>query len=125
MTPDRRSSIIRIMSSPSNYSKSYTEKSFWRKATKFATVAGKQVMTKALVLYYCYSDPTTPKWVKGIIVGALGYFISPFDAIPDAIPIAGFADDLGALAAAVALVAAHLNKAHSDAAKKKLADWFG
>lgn len=113
------------MSTAPDYSKNYSEKSFWRKATKFAKVAGQEVMQKALVLYYCYSDPATPKWVKGIILGALGYFISPFDAIPDAIPVAGFADDLGALAAAVALVAAHLHKSHSDAARKKLAEWFG
>jgi len=113
------------MSTPADYSKSYNEKSFWRKAKKFATVAGKEVMTKALVLYYCYSDPATPKWVKGIILGALGYFIAPFDAIPDAIPVAGFADDLGALAAGVALIAAHLTKAHSESARKKLTEWFG
>ncbi len=113
------------MDIPADYSKSYTEKSFWRKLQRFAVTAGREVVSKALVLYYCYSDPATPKWVKGIIVGALGYFISPFDAIPDAIPVAGFADDLGALAAAAALVAAHLNKSHSDAAKKKLTQWFG
>lgn len=113
------------MSSNADYSKSYNDKSFWRKMKRYAKAAGKQVVSKALVLYYCYRDPATPKWVKGIIVGALGYFISPFDAIPDAIPIAGFADDLGALAAAVALVAAHLNKAHTDAAKQKLTEWFG
>jgi uncharacterized membrane protein YkvA (DUF1232 family) len=113
------------MTPPDNYARSYSDKSFWRKVKKFAARAGKEVVSKALVLYYCYSDPRTPKWVKGIIVGALGYFISPFDAIPDAIPIAGFADDLGALAAATALVAAHLNKAHVDAAKNKLTEWFG
>ena len=112
------------MSEPSDYTRAYSEKSFWKKAKRFATVAGREVMSKALLLYYCYSDPKTPKWVKGIILGALGYFISPFDAIPDAIPVAGFADDLGALAATVALIATHLRKEHSDAAKQKLADWF-
>jgi uncharacterized membrane protein YkvA (DUF1232 family) len=108
-----------------DYSKSFSDKSFWNKMKRFATVAGKEVVSKALLLYYCYQDPATPKWVKGVIIGALGYFISPIDAIPDAIPVAGFADDLGALAAAAAAVAVHLNKSHSEAAKKKVGEWFG
>jgi hypothetical protein len=39
--------------------------------------------------------------------------------------VVGFADDLGALAAAAAAVAVHLNKSHSDAARKKIGEWFG
>ena len=112
------------MAEPDKIARSYSEKSFWNKVKRFAAVAGKEVVSKALLLYYCYSDPTTPKWIKGILVGALGYFISPLDAIPDAIPVAGYADDLGALAAAAALVAVHLKRSHADAAKKKLAEWF-
>ena len=112
------------MASNSDFAKSYSDKSFWKKLKGFARIAGKEVVSKALLLYYCYTDPATPKWIKGIIVGALGYFISPLDAIPDAIPVAGFADDLGALAAAAAVVMAHINKSHSEAAKKKLAEWF-
>jgi uncharacterized membrane protein YkvA (DUF1232 family) len=91
---------------------------------RFGAAAGKEVVSKALVLYYCYSDPDTPKWVKGIIIGALGYFISPLDAIPDAIPVVGFADDLGALAAATAAVAVHIKQSHSEAAKKRLGESF-
>ena len=113
------------MADSNAYARRYSDKSFWRKVQRFAGAAGKEVISKALLLYYCYSDPDTPKWVKGVILGALGYFIAPIDAIPDAIPVVGFADDLGALAAAAAVVAAHLKKAHGDAAKKKLAAWFG
>lgn len=112
------------MAETDKFARSYSEKSFWNKVKRFARVAGKEVVSKALLLYYCYSDPTTPKWIKGVIVGALGYFISPLDAIPDAIPVAGYADDLGALVAAAALVAVHLKRSHADAAKKKLAEWF-
>ncbi len=34
---------------------------------------------------------------KAMIIGALGYLISPLDVIPDAIPIAGLSDDLAVL----------------------------
>ena len=34
---------------------------------------------------------------KAIIIGALGYLITPLDFIPDAIPLAGLSDDLGVL----------------------------
>jgi uncharacterized membrane protein YkvA (DUF1232 family) len=112
------------MAAPDDFSSRYSDKSFWKKVKRFGSAAGKEVLSKALLLYYCYSDPATPKWIKGIIIGALGYFISPLDAIPDAIPVAGFADDLGALAAAAAFVAVHVKKTHSEAAKKKLGEWF-
>jgi len=117
--------MILLMSTSDDFAGSYSDKSFWKKVKRFGSAAGKEVLSKALLLYYCYSDPATPKWIKGIIIGALGYFIAPLDAIPDAIPVVGFADDLGAMAAAAAFVAAHINKSHSEAAKKKLEQWFG
>src|SRR5574344_920364 len=54
----------------------------------------------ALSMYYCFRDEETPLWVKTSIVGALGYFICPIDAIPDAIPIVGWLDDAGVISAA-------------------------
>ena len=49
--------------------------------------AGKEVIEKALILYYCLQDDDTPAWAKTTIIGALGYFISPIDAIPDLVPV--------------------------------------
>ena len=60
------------MAASDGFAKNYSDKSFWKKLKRFARVAGKEVVSKALLLYYCYSDPTTPKWIKGVIVGALG-----------------------------------------------------
>lgn len=109
----------------SDYSKAYSERSFWWKLGKYALVAGRQVVEKALILYYCLRDPDTPLWAKGVIIGALGYFISPIDAIPDFIPVIGYSDDLAVLVAAIAMVAMHIKKAHREAAEQKLEDWFG
>jgi uncharacterized membrane protein YkvA (DUF1232 family) len=107
------------------YSEEYSEDSFWKKLRHYALVAGKEVVEKALTLYETLKDGDTPAWAKGVIIASLGYFISPADAIPDAIPLAGYADDLGGLAAALAAVAMHVKDEHVAAAKKTLAKWFG
>ena len=44
-------------------------------------------MERALQLYFAAEDPQTPKWAKGVIYAALGHFILPVDAIPDAVPV--------------------------------------
>jgi uncharacterized membrane protein YkvA (DUF1232 family) len=114
------------MSSGSDeFGKEYNESSFWKKLKAYAVAAGKDVVEKALTLYYCLIDRDTPPWAKTIIVGALGYFIFPVDAIPDFIPGAGYSDDLGALAFALVAVAMHIKLEHKEKAKKQLKIWFG
>jgi uncharacterized membrane protein YkvA (DUF1232 family) len=81
-----------------NYGDYFTDEAFWNKVKRYAKRAGRRVLEPALVLYFCMRDDDTPAWAKGVILGALGYFIFPMDAIPDATPAVGFADDLGALA---------------------------
>jgi len=61
---------------------------------------------------------------KVIIIGALGYFISPVDAISDFIPVVGYADDLGVLTLAIATVAAYITYNVKAQAHEKLTEWF-
>jgi uncharacterized membrane protein YkvA (DUF1232 family) len=107
------------------FSKDYSEDSFWGKLKKFAKAAGSEVIDKALQLYYAMQESATPTWAKAIIIAALGYFISPIDAIPDLIPVVGYADDLGVLVAALATVASYITNEVKAKAKAKLAEWFG
>jgi uncharacterized membrane protein YkvA (DUF1232 family) len=107
------------------YTNQYSEDSFWEKIRSFAKVAGAKVLEPALKLYYSALDKDTPKWAKGTIYAALGYFISPIDAIPDIIPAVGYADDLGVLVLAVTAVAAFIKPEHTEKAKKTLNQWFG
>lgn len=107
------------------YSDQYSDDSFWDKVKKFAIVAGEQVLEPALKLYYAAKDKDTPTWAKGTIYGALGYFISPIDAIPDITPVVGYADDLGVLVLAVTVVAANIKPEHAQKAKETLKQWFG
>ncbi|GEO81729.1 YkvA family protein [Pararhodospirillum oryzae] len=102
----------------------YTEASFWEKLKASARKAGREVVEKALLLYYTLQDASVPTAVKAIIVGALAYFIMPFDAIPDVLPGVGYSDDLGVLAAAVAAVALYLNDDIRARARARAAEWF-
>ena len=108
-----------------NYDDDYSEESLWRKITKFAVKAGEGVIEKALTLYETMKDEDTPVWAKATIISALGYFISPVDAIPDIIPVVGFSDDLGMLAGACVAVAANVKDEHIRKARETLRKWFG
>ena len=110
--------------SQDQYTQAYSDGSFWDKVKGYAKVAGETVLEPALKLYYSASDPDTPAWAKAVIYGALGYFISPIDAIPDITPLIGYTDDLGVLAAAVATTAAHIKDEHAHRAKETLKQWF-
>jgi len=83
------------------------------------------VIYAALLLYYVLKKPNIPLKTKGIILGALGYFIVPTDAIPDLIPVVGYSDDLGALVLALAQVSMHVDDDVKSKARRKLTDWFG
>lgn len=107
------------------YAKDFSDQGFWNKLVGFAKAAGKEVIEKALQLYYTLQEPGTPAWAKTVIIGALGYFISPLDAIPDLTPMVGYTDDIGVLAMAVASVATHITDEVKAKAAAKLVEWFG
>lgn len=110
---------------PKDYEKDFSTTSFWDKLTSQAAKAGKNLVEQGLVLYYTWEDEDTPMFAKATIVGALGYFISPIDAIPDILPAVGYTDDLTVLAGAVVAVASSIKKSHKDAAKQTVDNIFG
>lgn len=103
----------------------YSEENFWKKIVKFALIAGREVIEKALILYYVLQKPDLPVKEKGIVMGALGYLILPLDIAPDFLPVVGFSDDIGALLVAIAVVASHITPAEQQAAKQKVNEIFG
>ena len=103
----------------------FTEQGFWQKLTDYARTAGREVVEKALWLYYAAQRPDTPTWAKGVIFGALGYFIMPLDAIPDLTPMMGFTDDLGALAAAIGMVSLFIDEDVKTKSNTTMTRWFG
>ena len=96
----------------------------WQKIASYARIAGREVVEKALWLFYTAESSATPKWAKGVIFAALAYFIAPIDAIPDLTPGIGFTDDLGVLISGIAAIAMHITPKVKEQAKKKMAEWF-
>lgn len=93
---------------------------FWRTVKR---AAGKVPFLDEVVAgYYCALDEKTPWRVKGILIGALAYFVLPADAIPDLLLGIGFTDDIAVLTAAITSVSAHIKPAHRAAAKRALSE---
>src|SRR5438552_4196374 len=97
-----------------DYAAHFNERSFWNKLKKIAATIGRELVEKALTLYFAAQDKDTPVWARGVILASLGYLIFPADAIPDFIPGIGYADDAGALAAALGMVAMHIKPEHKE-----------
>ena len=95
----------------------FSDNSFWR----VVRTGGRTIpfLRDALAMYYCWADPATPLMVKRAIVVALLYFVSPLDATPDFIPILGWLDDAGVIAATMAAIRMYVAEEHWQRA-----DWF-
>jgi len=91
---------------------------FWIKLKQ--VVANLPFAEDLLAAYYCAFDKQTPRHVQVALLGAIAYFILPFDFIPDMMPILGFTDDAAVLATAIRLVATHIRPEHRDAARAAL-----
>ncbi len=103
----------------------YSAPRLWRTARKATARIGRKTLLAALTLFYCLQDRDTPKWAKGVIVGALGYMILPADLIPDIIPGVGYGDDWGAIVAALGTVAAYIKDEHKLKAEAQVERLFG
>ena len=93
-------------------------KGFWPKMRR--TAARIPFARQAVAAWYAAQDPKTPLAAKGLILGALAYFVMPVDAIPDIFAGIGFTDDAAVIAAVLATLGAHLKPRHHDQAAQAL-----
>lgn len=107
------------------YSKEYDQHKLIAKIKKSALKGGKKLIYAVLLLYYTLQKDNVPIKAKAVIIGALGYFITPFDFIPDLLPIIGYTDDFGALMMALATVSIYIDQEVKEKARGQLTTWFG
>jgi uncharacterized membrane protein YkvA (DUF1232 family) len=94
------------------------EEGVWPKIGKFA--ANLPFAETLLAAWYCAFDRETPASVRYTLIGALAYFVLPFDIVPDILPLIGFADDASVLSAAVVAVGTHMTETHRGLAREAL-----
>lgn len=94
-------------------------KQFWSKLKRLAVKL--PFAEDLLAAYYCAFDRQTPRHVQAALLGAIAYFVLPFDFVPDMLPILGFTDDAAVLATALRMVASHITPDHRAAAKAAIA----
>ena len=87
-----------------------------------ATLGRVPFLEDAVAGFYCAVDAKTPLYVKAVLMGAIAYFITPADVIPDFIAGLGYTDDAAVLMAAVKAVGGSLKPHHREQARRFLAN---
>lgn len=103
----------------------YSDKNLFGKIKKVFEKTGRELIEKALWLYFVLQKPDVPMTAKSVIISALAYFIWPIDAVPDVLGPVGYTDDLAVITAAIVAVAMHIDESVKQQTNKKLYDWFG
>lgn len=106
------------------YKKEYKEKNFFDKLKKGLKVVGVKGVYMLLLLYNTLQRKDIPPKEKSIIIGALGYFILPLDALPDITPIVGYSDDIFALGMAILKVMPYIDDEMKEKSKEQIKKWF-
>lgn len=107
-----------------NYKDKYNPTALFEKIKTSAKKAGANVIYYVLILYYALTKGSIPLKERILVIAALGYFISPFDFIPDFV-LAGLLDDMSVLAFVVSRVYSYIDDEVKQQAKDKLKEWFG
>ena len=106
------------------YSKHYSDASFLGKLKRYAKTGGMKVVYAALLLQYLMKSEDVSLKTKLLITAGLGYFILPFDFIPDFAPVIGFADDLGVMLLILGNVSRNITPEIKQKAREHLHKWF-
>lgn len=106
------------------YAYNYSEENLLHKISKFGAHIGLELLYKVAQLWCVLKKPEVPAKDKALIMGALGYLISPLDFIPDLTPVLGYSDDLVAITFALLKVQRYIDDEVKAEAKALLAKVF-
>ena len=103
----------------------YSDKGFLTKFKNMGSKLGLKGAEAAATLYVALKSPDMSRANKLIIAGALGYFILPFDAIVDVLPIFGLSDDFFVVTTALTKVFMSITDDMKQEARELVAHKFG
>lgn len=109
----------------SKYADNYSEENLLHKISKFGAHIGLELLYKVAQLWCVLQKPEVPAKDKALIMGALGYLITPLDFLPDLTPVLGYSDDLVAITFALLKVQGYIDDEVKAEAKALLAKVFG
>jgi len=108
------------------YGDYYSENKLWNKIRRIAKKTGATVLRPVFQLYFILQDNKVSMKHKAYIVGALGYFILPFDLIPESVlPLIGFTDDIAVMALVLKIVQGSITPEINARTDAKVAEILG
>lgn len=106
------------------YQNKFSKDNLLLKLQHYGRDIGLTVLYNVLQLWYVLQKPEVPAKNKAVIMGALGYLITPLDFIPDLTPILGYNDDAAAILFALYMVRQYVDDEVKTQAKARLAKIF-
>lgn len=107
-----------------SYQDKFSKDNLLLKLQHYGRDIGLTVLYNVLQLWYVLQKPEVPAKNKAVIMGALGYLITPLDFIPDLTPILGYNDDAAAILFALYMVRQYVDDEVKAQAKARLAKIF-
>lgn len=106
------------------YQNKFSKDNLLLKLQHYGRDIGLTVLYNVLQLWYVLQKPEVPAKNKAVIMGALGYLITPLDFIPDLTPILGYNDDAAAILFALYMVRQYVDDEVKAQAKARLTKIF-
>lgn len=94
------------------------KKSFWEKIKKVGSKIGVTPIYLAFLLYHSIKSKSISIVNKVPIVGALGYFASTIDILPDFTPVVEYCDDVSVVVGALAIIATQITEEIREEARE-------
>ena len=106
------------------YQDKFSKDNLLLKLQHYGRDIGLTVLYNVLQLWYVLQKPEVPAKNKAVIMGVLGYLITPLDFIPDLTPILGYNDDAAAILFTLYMVRQYVDDEVKAQAKARLAKIF-
>lgn len=120
MNPDPNPPAYQLPADPARLAQEQPRlaRRFWRKLR--ATLSYLPFAETFIAAFLAAIDPKTPVAAKAVLLGALGYFVVPLDAIPDFFGALGYGDDIAVILAAIKAVDSSITEVHRERARVQL-----